>query len=362
MDNRLILAILFVTLSWMSVGTYAQTTDSPTATAMTAPPTNMTTAMGNNSTTNATMATDMTTMGNMPNATMTTMGNMPNATMATNMTAMGNMPNATMATNMTTMGNMPNATMAANMTTMGTMTNATMAASMTTMAVTTAIPALMTNITVETLETPFNNSGCGTEQLCAAEPSSCNPADSGSCFFLAAKRLGGQNFEFALAGESEGYIAASLSTDTSLGGNDTTYICANNNSAVQFFGAFLDNGQLNVQELPVNRVKGKVDGNRIQCTFAATVPNSEARTTSFSLSISSGSFNSTSGALGTPTTQLRSPIVNLADPNTNVTNEANANTTSSPTVAGTTAHATTLQQSLTQALLIAAGLLGLAML
>lgn len=33
------------------------------------------------------------------------------------------------------------------------------------------------------------------------------------------------------------------------GGNDTTYVCANNNGSVQFFGAFLDNGVLTKQEV-----------------------------------------------------------------------------------------------------------------
>lgn len=33
------------------------------------------------------------------------------------------------------------------------------------------------------------------------------------------------------------------------GDNDTTYVCANNNGSVQFFGALLDNGQLTKQEV-----------------------------------------------------------------------------------------------------------------
>ncbi|KAG8005985.1 putative ferric-chelate reductase 1, partial [Nibea albiflora] len=61
-----------------------------------------------------------------------------------------------------------------------------------------------------------SSTDCGTQQLCAAEPSSCDPSTAGSCFFLAAKRQSGQNFEFALAGESEGYLAATLSTDSTL--------------------------------------------------------------------------------------------------------------------------------------------------
>ncbi|TKS93186.1 putative ferric-chelate reductase 1 [Collichthys lucidus] len=207
-----------------------------------------------------------------------------------------------------------------------------------------------------------NSSGCGTEQLCAGEPSSCDPSTDGSCFFLAAKRQNGQNFEFALAGESDGYLAATLSTDSTLGGNDTTYVCAINNSVVQFFGALLNNGQLVVKELNVNSVKGRVTGRKIQCRFTATVPVSRARTTSFTLGISTGDFNSTSGTLGAPQTKLRSNQVNLANPNTTVTNQVTSNATTTPSPNTTPSHGVTFQQSLTQALLISAAVLSLAML
>lgn len=69
---------------------------------------------------------------------------------------------------------------------------------------------------VPLLQTTINNTGCGTEQLCAAEPASCNPSVAGSCFFLSARQTSGQNFEFGLAGEADGYIAATLSTDSTL--------------------------------------------------------------------------------------------------------------------------------------------------
>lgn len=45
-------------------------------------------------------------------------------------------------------------------------------------------------------------------------------------------------------------------------------------------------------QLNVNNVKGKVSGRIIQCTFAATVPDSTARTTSFTIGISNGTYNS----------------------------------------------------------------------
>lgn len=45
-------------------------------------------------------------------------------------------------------------------------------------------------------------------------------------------------------------------------------------------------------QLNVNNVKGKVNGNTVQCTFSATVPSSATRASTFSLGISTGSFNS----------------------------------------------------------------------
>ncbi|XP_044198514.1 putative ferric-chelate reductase 1 [Thunnus albacares] len=217
----------------------------------------------------------------------------------------------------------------------------------------------MPNTTVETLETPVSRADCGSTQLCADEPSDCDPSQAGSCFFLSARQTSGRNFEFGLSGESTGYLSASLSLDATAGGNDTTYVCANNNGNVQFFGAVLNNGQLTLTELNVNSVKGRVDGNRIQCTFAATVPDQVTRAQGFSISVSTGPFNATSGELGSPTAAIRTPVVNLANPNATVTNEV---TTTTTTAAPTTSHAVTLQQSLTHALLVTVGVLGLAML
>lgn len=140
-------------------------------------------------------------------------------------------------------------------------------------------------------------------------------------------------------------------------------------------------------QLNVNSVKGKVSGRTIQCTFAATVPNSTARTTSFTIGISNGTYNSSkfaycrytsrhalhalsrvnwdpqnaiadnmltsphvvkayqfcllfsaSMALGPVSTQLRSNTVNLANPNSTVTN----------LLTNTTSNAFIFRQSLTQ--------------
>ncbi|XP_073330535.1 uncharacterized protein [Pagrus major] len=285
-------------------------------------------------------------------------------------------PNATIvnqvSTTNTTTASPTNMTTAPgnNMTTApGNMTTTALA---TTVVPITTAPPLTPNFAVQNLETPINNTGCGTEQLCAAEPSSCNPAVAGSCFFLSARQTSGQNFDCGLSGESDGYIAVTLSIDSTLGGNDTTFICANNNSAVAFFSAVLNNNELILRQLNATNVRGRVDGNRIQCTFAATVPDSpvtprSSRTSAVTVAISSGSFNSTTGALGVPAPRLLSSVSDLANPNATIVNQlstttttAAATTTSAPSM--TTSHAITLQQSLTQAMLIAAGLLGLFML
>lgn len=63
-------------------------------------------------------------------------------------------------------------------------------------------------------QTNLNNSGCGIQKLCVNEPASCDPG-SGSCSFFSA-RQDGQNFEFSLAGDSTGYVAAVLSSDPTL--------------------------------------------------------------------------------------------------------------------------------------------------
>lgn len=81
MDNRLVLAVVLVTLSWLSMGTYAQ---------------NTTTANSTNA--NATMAPNTTT-ANMTNANATMA---PNTTMANTTMANVTMANATMAPNVTT--------------------------------------------------------------------------------------------------------------------------------------------------------------------------------------------------------------------------------------------------------------------
>ncbi|CAL8327081.1 unnamed protein product [Lota lota] len=226
---------------------------------------------------------------------------------------------------------------------------ATTVAKTTTATVPTNPPALTPNTTVEVLPTAISNKGCSSSQLCASQPESCNPSQPGSCFFVSTKQTAGQNFEFSLSGESKGYLGCTLSTDSTLGGNDTTYICANNNGSLKFIGALLNNGRLTTQTLPVNSVKGRIDGNRIQCTFAATIPNATARNTesTFTVAVVTGTFSNSE--LGPPKTELQTQKVELGNPNSNTTNTISAS--------GRPKH-----QALSQALLIIIGTMGLAML
>ncbi|XP_037335832.2 putative ferric-chelate reductase 1 [Pungitius pungitius] len=259
--------------------------------------------------------------------------------------------NATWPANMTVTAN---ATRPANMTIPTSpivAANATVTANATRPAnATTAAHPLNTDSTVETLQTPLSRAACGTTELCVAEPSSCDPSTS-SCFFLSAMLISGNKFAFGLSGESDGYIAATLSPDATLGGNDPTYVCANNRGAVKFVSTFLNNGHLTVTVLNVSSVKGKVDGRNIQCTFATTVPTPAARASNSVLAVSTGHFNSTSGTLGRPTPRIQSSVVDLANPKVTVINNVALNTTS---------HAMTFHQSLTQVVLITVGVLRLA--
>ncbi|XP_053716352.1 uncharacterized protein LOC128756133 isoform X1 [Synchiropus splendidus] len=219
--------------------------------------------------------------------------------------------------------------------------------------------AIIPNYDVAPLTGSFSSADCGSTKLCAAEPTQCDPSTAADCFFFAATQTSGRNFECQFSGPSAGYIAVTLSTDPTLGGNDTTYVCANDRGNVRFIGAFLDNQVLSqTSTLNANEVKGRVDnGNEILCTFKATVPASASRTTGFTIGLSKGSYNSTTGALGNTDTVFKSPTLDLANSSANVTNVL-ANTTSSTTTAtpttrtatvvSTTSQATVPQQSLTQ--------------
>jgi len=169
---------------------------------------------------------------------------------------------------------------------------------------------------------------------------------------VGARRTAGQNFEFGLSGQSDGYIGCTLSPDNALGGGDTTYVCANDNGRVDFIGTILQNGQLIRRTLNANSVRGRIDGNRIQCTFAATIPDATARMTAstFSLAFVTGAFNPSTGELGAPEARVQTEMVELGNPNSNSTNVL------------TSAGGRPTYQALSQALLIILGTMGLTLL
>ncbi|XP_056432146.1 autotransporter adhesin BpaC-like [Gadus chalcogrammus] len=171
--------------------------------------------------------------------------------------------------------------------------------------------------TASTTMSPISNAGCGISLLCAGAPESCDPSKPGSCFFVGIKRTAGQNFEFSLSGESKGYIGCTLSTDSSLGGGDITFICANNKGTLKFIGASLDNGALSRQTVNASSVKGHINGTTIQCTFKATVPDTTARgsATSFALAVVSGTFSPGTGDLGAPEAKVQTKVLDIADTN-----------------------------------------------
>ncbi|XP_038587503.1 mucin-5AC-like isoform X2 [Micropterus salmoides] len=339
MDNRLIFAVLLVTLSWISVG-YAQTTTTaaPTTTITTAAPATTTTAAAAGATTStgattttaaaagATTSTGATTTTAAAAGATTSTGATTTTTAAAGATTSTGATTTTAAaagapTATTTAAGAPTSTAAAAGATTSTAaaagaTTTTAAPTATTTAAptaTTTAPPLTPNTTVTALQTPLSRTGCGAQQLCAAQPSNCDPS-SGSCFFLSAQQQSGQNFMLGLSGRSAGYIAASLAPDTTLAGNVTTYVCAKNGSAVQFFSTFLNNGTLIPTTLNVSSVKGKIDGTKIQCKFDATVPDQATKSPNLALVISNGTFNSTSGALGKPDIKFKSGLVDLGNP------------------------------------------------
>ncbi|KAK2862925.1 hypothetical protein Q5P01_002458 [Channa striata] len=331
MDTRLIITVVFM----VAVTINTATADNSTT------PTNATTNGSDNSTTTTATPVGNSTVNGTTAAPNTTAAAQNNSTTAAVTTANNSTANGT-----TTAGS----------------NNSTTAGNGTTVAPTTSAPPLTPNTTVDVLNTTISSSECGKTLLCAAQPSSCDPSTNGSCFFLGAQQQSGLNFLFSLSGISTGYIASTISPGTSVGPNATTYVCANNNGVVKFISSVLNNGILTPAVLNVNSVRGKVNGNKIQCTFAATVPSPTTKAIGVTFTISNGTYNSNSDSLGSPNDLLRSTVTDLGNPNSTVINSLSANstnTTSSPT---TTNYGIKLQQSLTQALLITVGVLGLALL
>ncbi|XP_074480634.1 uncharacterized protein LOC141761202 [Sebastes fasciatus] len=217
----------------------------------------------------------------------------------------------------------------------------------TTATTTTLAPPLISNTTVDNLVVLISRAGCGNTKLCLDQPSGCTPGAAAGCSFCSLSQTSGQNFVVELSGESDGYIALSVSFGATQGVNAQTYVCANANGVVRFFSTFLNNGVLSVTELNVNSVRGRVNGRNIQCIFAVTLPNSSNRAASLSAAVVNGTFNNATVAFGRAVSQIQTGVIDLANPSSNFTNLV------------TPSHGITLQQSLTQALLIAVGVLSL---
>ncbi|CAI5671887.1 unnamed protein product [Oreochromis niloticus] len=307
MDSRLVLTLLFVMLTGCFMGTYAQ---------------NNTTSVTPASSTNTTSSNTNTNTTSNTNTTAPSSNTSTSATTSTNSSA----PNATSITTPSSNNTITNASS-------NTGTNTTTPPPSNTTAAPTTPAPLVPNSNVTIVNDSLTKDNCSKTQLCVSQPSGCDPS-SGTCFFLGAQPQGGQNFRFSLTGDSDGYVALTLSRNTTQRTNDTTYICANNNGVVKFFSALLNNGKLTLTPLNVNTVRGKVSGKNIQCQFDATVPDStstktraDTSTTSFSMSVSNGTYNAASDSLGSPVFQIRTNVVELGNVNATINNQINSNTT-----------------------------------
>ncbi|XP_015801787.3 apomucin [Nothobranchius furzeri] len=195
--------------------------------------------------------------------------------------------------------------------------------------ITTTGTAITSTIPVAALTATITTTDCGSKKLCVAEPKTCDPSTGSQCYYISAKQQSGQLYDFELSGQSDGYIAAGLSTSSSQADNHQAYICANSNSVVRFFTGTLTNSMVNLTSLDASNVKGKVSSGKIQCTFSATLPNTTTRAAGYSLSVSSGSYNPTTGAFGSPNFRIQTPVVNLSDPNATISNLVNGTNSTS---------------------------------
>ncbi|XP_062373045.1 putative ferric-chelate reductase 1 [Sardina pilchardus] len=235
-------------------------------------------------------------------------------------------------------------------------------------------------VTVSTLNTTITNATCGTDRACISNPVSCNPATDSSCLFVSTKSDANGNLNFELRGNSSGYIAVALSTDSSAGGDDKTYICANNNSAPLFVFALLGaNNTLTTQNdtSSISNVSASISQSTIQCVFDVSGLNATSRAnaaTTFSVVLASGTV-SADGTLSPATVRTVSEPLDLSNasstntatatvaPSTNSTNTTNASSNATTTAATTAASGgnISLQHGLSQAVLILLGVLAIGM-
>jgi len=241
-------------------------------------------------------------------------------------------------------------------------------------------------VSVSTLNTTVTNSTCGTTRACFSDPASCNPATDSTCLFVSTK-TNGNNLNFQLRGTSAGYISVALSTDTTAGGNDKTYICAIKNSTASFVYALLNNNVLTPQNdtSSITNVGASINQTTIQCAFDVSGLNATARAnaaTTFSIVLASGTV-SADGTLSSPTVRTVTPQLDLSDvtstnavtatvaPSSNTTDASNTTTTATTTTTTTTTATTaattasganiSLQHGLSQAVLILLGVLAIGM-
>ncbi|XP_028330457.1 putative ferric-chelate reductase 1 [Gouania willdenowi] len=206
-----------------------------------------------------------------------------------------------------------------------------------------------------------NQDGCSVTRICVHEPAGCDPSSNARCLFMSAEQKIGRNFSIELSGQSAGYIAVTFSTDDTLGGNDITYMCAADGSTVVLITATFNFGVLKATLSEMSNGKGRVDGNKIQCSFSVVLPESIIKLTNLAAALHTGSYNATSGALGTPNTAIMTNQVDFTNPNSIIINMLTSNsTTATPTT--TSSYAPTLRHSLLQTLLVTLAVLGLAML
>ncbi|KAL7841881.1 hypothetical protein SRHO_G00255720 [Serrasalmus rhombeus] len=146
--------------------------------------------------------------------------------------------------------------------------------------------------------------GCNQNKTCLSTPDKCDPAASGSCFFLSAGwPLNSTNITFELSGQSSGYIAVAFSKNNQMDNDSNIYACASD-SGVKLIHTTLSNrssstlGNSSSEAL----VSGSVNGSTIQCVFTVSGLNMPI-VNSFELNISNiflikGNF--INGTLGTP--------------------------------------------------------------
>ncbi|KAL7841883.1 hypothetical protein SRHO_G00255740 [Serrasalmus rhombeus] len=147
--------------------------------------------------------------------------------------------------------------------------------------------------------------GCNQNKTCLSTPDKCDPAASGSCFFLSAGwPLNSTNITFELSGQSSGYIAVAFSKNNQMDNDSNIYACASD-SGVKLIHTTLSNrssstlGNSSSEAL----VRGSVNGSTIQCVFTVRGLNIMKIMNSFQLNISNiflikGNF--INGTLGSP--------------------------------------------------------------